>query len=103
MPARADLALSATTGEGIPDLWALLRERAGGCCCRAKMPLRSIDGSADCWLCAPTAFGRRAGRRDLIVFAEELRLAMKALDQLVGRSDVEAMLDALFTRFCLGK
>jgi tRNA U34 5-carboxymethylaminomethyl modifying GTPase MnmE/TrmE len=28
---------------------------------------------------------------------------MKALDRLVGRSDVEAMLDALFTRFCLGK
>jgi tRNA modification GTPase len=44
-----------------------------------------------------------AAQDDLILVAEDLRLAMAALDALVGRSDVEAMLDALFRRFCLGK
>lgn len=35
--------------------------------------------------------------------AEELRLAVRALDMLLGRVDVEAVLDEVFGRFCLGK
>jgi tRNA modification GTPase len=98
----ADLALSAATGEGIPALWALLRGRAVELLPRADavaVNRRQRDLLALCSDCLRAA----SGLGDLIVFAEELRLAMKALDQLVGRSDVEAMLDALFTRFCLGK
>ncbi len=40
---------------------------------------------------------------DLLLKAEALRLARQALDRLDGRSDTEAMLDALFSRFCVGK
>ena len=35
--------------------------------------------------------------------AEELRAALRALDFLVGRVDVEALLDVIFQSFCLGK
>ncbi len=35
--------------------------------------------------------------------AEELRLAARALDRLIGRIDVEDVLDALFGSFCIGK
>ena len=35
--------------------------------------------------------------------AEDLRLALRALDRLVGRSDVEDILDVIFRDFCIGK
>ena len=35
--------------------------------------------------------------------AEELRTAIRALDSLVGRVDVENILDEIFASFCLGK
>ncbi|WP_238122402.1 MULTISPECIES: tRNA uridine-5-carboxymethylaminomethyl(34) synthesis GTPase MnmE [unclassified Xanthobacter] len=35
--------------------------------------------------------------------AEEMRLAARALDRLIGRIDVEDVLDALFGSFCIGK
>ena len=35
--------------------------------------------------------------------AEELRRAILALDSLIGRVDVEHLLDEIFARFCLGK
>lgn len=40
---------------------------------------------------------------DLLVIAEQLRLARMAFDRLTGRASTEAMLDALFGRFCIGK
>ena len=40
---------------------------------------------------------------DDVLRAESLRYAMAALDRITGRADTEAMLDALFGRFCIGK
>lgn len=37
------------------------------------------------------------------IAAEELRTAIRALDSLVGRVDVENVLDEIFSSFCLGK
>lgn len=37
------------------------------------------------------------------VVAEELRSAITALDSLIGRVDVESVLDEIFSSFCLGK
>jgi tRNA modification GTPase len=42
-----------------------------------------------------------SGREDII--AEELRLATRALGRLVGRVDVENVLDVIFRDFCIGK
>ncbi len=41
------------------------------------------------------------GREDIV--AEELRLAARALARLVGRVDVENVLDVIFRDFCVGK
>jgi tRNA modification GTPase len=35
--------------------------------------------------------------------AEELRVASQALGRLLGRVDVEDILDAIFREFCIGK
>ncbi len=37
------------------------------------------------------------------LIAEELRTAIRALDSLVGRVDVEHLLDEIFSSFCIGK
>ncbi len=37
------------------------------------------------------------------IAAEELRTAVRALESLVGRIDVETLLDEIFSSFCLGK
>ena len=52
-----------------------------------------------------TAIGFPAGRleSELEVFAEELRLALYGMGAIIGRFDYEAILDDLFSNFCLGK
>ncbi len=37
------------------------------------------------------------------LMAEHLRLAMRALERLIGRVDVEDLLDSIFSSFCIGK
>ncbi|MCC7348373.1 MAG: tRNA uridine-5-carboxymethylaminomethyl(34) synthesis GTPase MnmE, partial [Variibacter sp.] len=43
----------------------------------------------------------RAGSEEML--AEELRLAGRALERLIGRVDVEDVLDVIFRDFCIGK
>jgi tRNA modification GTPase len=40
---------------------------------------------------------------DVVIVAEQLRIARGAFDRLTGRAGVDDVLDALFARFCLGK
>ncbi|MEO8375914.1 MAG: tRNA uridine-5-carboxymethylaminomethyl(34) synthesis GTPase MnmE [Sphingomonas bacterium] len=101
-PLGADVAISVASGVGMVSLWKLLGARAAGLLPRqdvVAMNQRQRSLIAACTAAARSA----AAQEDLILVAENLRLAMAALDALVGRSDVEAMLDALFRRFCLGK
>ncbi len=96
------VAVSARTGEGMATLWELVGERAA-----ALVP--AIDAIAlnerQQRLCLEAAeeLAGVGGRRDLILVAEHLRRARVALDRITGVSDVEAMLDGLFGRFCIGK
>lgn len=94
--------VSAVTGDGLAGLWArldsaaqkllpsgdslALNQRQRACCVECHAALR-LAGEAE----------------DPLIVAEQLRLARRALDRLIGRVDVEAMLDALFGRFCIGK
>jgi tRNA modification GTPase len=101
-PAGADVAISVASGMGMALLWEVLNDRAARLLPRedaVAMNQRQRSLVAACAAAARSA----AAQDDLILVAEDLRLAMAALDALVGRSDVEAMLDALFRRFCLGK
>jgi tRNA modification GTPase len=52
---------------------------------------------------AHVALIRAAAASEIVTLAEELRLARSAFDRLTGKAGVEDVLDALFSRFCLGK
>jgi len=43
----------------------------------------------------------KEGREEIV--AEQLRLAARALGKLLGRVDVEDILDVIFRDFCIGK
>jgi len=101
-PPSADVVVSAAAGLGVADLWQVLRGRAAELLPRENATALNQRQRALAEACAAAARSA-AGQQDLLLMAEELRLAMAALDALVGRSDVEAMLDTLFRRFCVGK
>lgn len=52
---------------------------------------------------AVSALRQVAGSDDLLLDAEHLRIASRHLSAIMGRDATEAMLDALFSRFCVGK
>ena len=52
---------------------------------------------------AEAVLNEAAAARELILIAENLRVARGEFDRLTGRAGVEDVLDALFSRFCLGK
>ena len=99
---RADIAVSARTGEGIDALVDLLVARS-----RVLLPAegevainarhRAALADAVEWL------GEAEAAHDPLIAAEALRQARGALDRVTGRAGVEDMLDALFGRFCIGK
>ena len=49
------------------------------------------------------ALSRAAAGEDVVTVAEDLRVARHAFDRLTGRASIENVMDALFSRFCLGK
>jgi len=102
VPADADVAVSARSGEGLDELLALLRERAAGL---MPLPGELALNRRQREVLAETAAALRMGESttDPLLIAEANRLARAALDRLTGRAGVEDMLDALFGTFCIGK
>jgi tRNA modification GTPase len=96
------LAVSSVSGSGIADLLARVEALA-----RAILPgedaialnRRQAHHIGE----AAQALSSAESARDLVLIAEHLRLARTAFDRLTGRAGVENVLDALFSRFCLGK
>lgn len=95
--------LSARTGEGLEDLrgwladWAMRQIPAG------EQPLVTTDRQR--LLLQETLERTRdaAAEVDPVLSAEALRGAAVALGRLTGQIDPEAILGAIFTRFCIGK
>lgn len=96
------LRVSSVTGEGVAELLRSVEE-----CARGLLPTddaislnrrqaRHIGEAAD-------ALNAAGSAPDPVLLAEHLRLARAAFDRLTGRVGVEDVLDALFSRFCLGK
>ncbi len=110
--AKADLldddvgAISGKTGAGTGDMldsvFAVLSERMQRVNLASKERhrialLRAKDALAE------AAIQVSAGPDRYELAAEEIRSAARALDMLLGRIDVEAILDEIFSSFCLGK
>ncbi|MCI4590747.1 tRNA uridine-5-carboxymethylaminomethyl(34) synthesis GTPase MnmE [Sphingobium sp. BYY-5] len=99
---RPGLRLSARTGEGMEALVDALQTRAAGLLpgegdYALHVRQRQRVGQLRDHLVAAAAV------TDMLVAAEELRLARAAIDVLTGRAGTEDMLDRLFSGFCIGK
>ena len=98
----AAMRVSALNGKGLDTLRDALIAAA-----RAAMPAPGVAAlnrrQAQCLGDARIALEGAVLESDPLLVAECLRLARRAIDALVGRADTEAMLDALFGRFCIGK
>lgn len=100
-PGPGDLAVSARTGDGVTALLAgiaerlLLRAPAGALAATERQALR-LGEARDAVL--------KAVKEDSVEIAvEHLLGGVRSLDQVVGRVDVEDVLDEVFSRFCIGK
>lgn len=96
------LPVSSLTGEGLSELVGCIGEQA-----RCILPVedaialnrRQAEHIAE----AAEAIRGAAAAQEPVLVAEDIRLARSAFDRLTGRAGVEDVLDALFSRFCLGK
>ena len=98
--------VSGLTGAGIDRLIEMLvtrlEARASGVATATRERHRlAILRALDALEVAEREVAAGPDRADLA--AEELRSAIRALDSLVGRVDVEHILDEIFASFCLGK
>jgi tRNA modification GTPase len=99
---RGDIAIAALSGEGMDALLARLREAA-----------ESLFGEGDALITrerhrvaltkACEALQRGCRQSETELFAEDMRLAARAIGSISGRVDVEDVLDQLFSSFCIGK
>mgnify|MGYP003583627697 CR=1 FL=1 len=96
------LGVSARTGAGIAALWQDIAARA-------QLLLPAGDAiplnrrQRDLAALASVALRSAEAGVDPLLVAEDLRHALRAFDRITGAADVEAMLDTLFGRFCIGK
>lgn len=101
-PPEGTLAISSVSGQGIGDLLKRVEVLA-----RTLLPAEgavALNRRQACQLAeAAQALRSAASANDVVLLAEELRHARAAFDRLTGRAGVEDLLDALFSRFCLGK
>lgn len=100
--AKADVHVSAVTGEGLDRLVTELADRAsqllpgeGEAALNARH--RGLVGE-----CRMALTGAKA-ETDPLIIAEHLRNALRSLDRITGRAGVEDMLDRLFSSLCIGK
>jgi tRNA modification GTPase len=96
------IAISALTGDGLPELIETLVARiAEGY--QAEAPLLTRVRHREALEIAAEAL-RGALAADLPELrAEDLRLAWRSLGHITGRVDVEDLLDVIFADFCIGK
>jgi tRNA modification GTPase len=96
------IAVSSVTGVGLQLLLQRVEELARsilpneGAIALNRRQAQHLDEAA-------TALVGAARSGDHILIAEDLRMARSAFDRLTGHAGVEDVLDALFSRFCLGK
>jgi tRNA modification GTPase len=99
---KAEISVSAKTGEGMDALVQLLIRRSS-----SLLPAEgevALNGRHRAALAeAASALGESLSAPDPLIAAESVRHARLALDRVTGRAGVEDVLDSLFGRFCIGK
>ncbi len=103
-PVPNDLALSAKTGAGIPELINTLSaivHDASSSDAPAITQLRHRQQIEACLAALKDVHALT--KLPLELAAEQVRIAADALGRIVGRIDPEEVLDQVFARFCIGK
>lgn len=102
---RYDLRISTATGEGLPELRAVIgrvvKERFDGLSMAIPSRQRHKDSLAKCLAALDAAISQ--SETNLELRTEQLRLAAEYLGRITGRVDVEQLLDVIFSEFCIGK
>ncbi|MBM6576942.1 tRNA uridine-5-carboxymethylaminomethyl(34) synthesis GTPase MnmE [Microvirga sp. SRT01] len=100
VPTNADVVISQSDPQSIEAVWNAISARAVTLIPSIDLvPLRAHQAE----LCRTAAHALLDATRDPLLLGENLRIALKALAAVTGADATEAMLDALFSRFCLGK
>ncbi len=102
-PPGADLGVSARTGAGVDGLLAAIEARTAAAMGAGEHPALTRLRHRQCLEDAAAALERALAATDAELTAEDLRLALRAMDRLIGRTDVEDLLDLIFRDFCIGK
>jgi tRNA modification GTPase len=98
------LAVSAKTGEGLPQLIERLSELASeGMAGGEPAVITRARHRAELQAAAEALARYREERGGPELKAEELRIAARHLGSLTGNIDVEEVLGAIFSEFCIGK
>ncbi len=108
LPECRQVALSALTGDGLDSLEtaleSLLRKEAESPGAdRIAVSARHAQALERVRLALETGLAHLLDHQPPELAASELRAALDALGEIVGRIDNEAMLDKLFATFCIGK
>jgi tRNA modification GTPase len=99
-----EVQVSAKTGEGLAALVELLAARAGeGLIASEPAIVTRARHRAELEAAAEALERYRGERGGPELKAEELRIAARHLGRLTGRVDVEDVLGAIFSEFCIGK
>ncbi|MCZ8152183.1 MAG: tRNA uridine-5-carboxymethylaminomethyl(34) synthesis GTPase MnmE [Rhodobacteraceae bacterium] len=106
---KADLGgqgVSGLTGQGVASLledigWRLGQRVAGAATVTRERHRLAVERAIRSLESARLEVERGAVRAEIA--ADDLRVAISALESLVGRVDVESLLDEIFSSFCIGK
>jgi tRNA modification GTPase len=101
---RAGLTLSLKTGDGLDALLAGIERQVAQRLDRpAEPPILTRARHRHALEQAAAALARGRDAKEPELFAEDLRLAVRAIGRITGRVDVEELLDVVFRDFCIGK
>jgi tRNA modification GTPase len=102
--ARNGLSLSLKSGDGLDKLLNTLEEIVAKRLATAdEAPLLTRVRHRHALEQAASALNRAVPAPEPELFAEDLRLAVRAIGWITGRVDVEDLLDVVFRDFCIGK
>ncbi|MFT4149245.1 MAG: tRNA uridine-5-carboxymethylaminomethyl(34) synthesis GTPase MnmE [Paracoccaceae bacterium] len=100
------LSVSGRTGQGIPELIVLIEQSLSARMASAGVLTRerhriAVRRAISALVQARSELNLREPRLELV--ASDIGSGIRALDSLIGRIDVESLLDEIFSSFCIGK
>lgn len=97
--------INALTGEGVDTLLSqlekIIRDRFAGSEPAGLTRARHTDCARRALVATQSAQTHLGIAPELV--SEDIRTALRAIDELAGRSDIEEVFDRIFSQFCVGK